>query len=477
MSHILRLQGQLGDEFATLLPRAADVQDADPALALQINTAISAAAIHTRDRHEAAGAAFAAIAVAEPDPTTRAGRETLSVLALDGVQRNVPAATTLAQARAALAHVTHGGLAELESWSFWYACVALGHSGAPQEEIQILSAGLDAATRLGSSVGVELAAMHRGLARLYVGEVRGAEVDLELSHGASRDGGWAIGGGAKAGIAIQVLLQRGRIDAASALARDWETRRGTSALPWHQGTITWYDTMYLNGRARLEVAGGDPASAIRTIGQIRDALPPAWIGGHVINWRTTLARALHLTGNAEQRDAVLDEAVTLARDFGEPRTLGMTLRASGLCAGGEVGLEQLANAHDLLASSGADLERHWALHDTGVVLHRERRNVDARAPLAEARDWAARFGARRLFDSATQALLAAGARPRRELLRGADALTSRERHIAELAAEGLSNPEIAQRLFVSRRTVEAHLGHAYTKLGVAGRQQLAAALS
>jgi DNA-binding CsgD family transcriptional regulator len=72
--------------------------------------------------------------------------------------------------------------------------------------------------------------------------------------------------------------------------------------------------------------------------------------------------------------------------------------------------------------------------------------------------------------------VAAGARPRRAALEGPDALTPSERRVARLAVEGLSNREIAQTLFVTTRTVELHLTHAYAKLGVRSRGDLPEAL-
>ena len=74
-------------------------------------------------------------------------------------------------------------------------------------------------------------------------------------------------------------------------------------------------------------------------------------------------------------------------------------------------------------------------------------------------------------------LYAAGARPRTTALGGVDALTASERRVAAFAAEGQSNRDIAQALFVTQRTVETHLTHAFRKLGIASRSALAAALT
>ena len=73
-------------------------------------------------------------------------------------------------------------------------------------------------------------------------------------------------------------------------------------------------------------------------------------------------------------------------------------------------------------------------------------------------------------------LRAAGARPRRPRGRGVGALSPQERGVASMATEGLSNREIAEALFLTRRTVEMHLTGAYRKLGVAGRGELTEAL-
>jgi len=73
-------------------------------------------------------------------------------------------------------------------------------------------------------------------------------------------------------------------------------------------------------------------------------------------------------------------------------------------------------------------------------------------------------------------LLAAGPRPRRAGLTGPDALTAAERRVAALAAEGASNRQIAEHLFITQATVETHLRHAFRKLGITSRADLPASL-
>ena len=82
----------------------------------------------------------------------------------------------------------------------------------------------------------------------------------------------------------------------------------------------------------------------------------------------------------------------------------------------------------------------------------------------------------RIAEAAAAELRSSGVRLRRSTARGADALTPSERRVAELAATGLSNRDIAQSLFLSEKTVEAHLGRAYRKLGIRSRGRLPAAL-
>jgi DNA-binding NarL/FixJ family response regulator len=110
------------------------------------------------------------------------------------------------------------------------------------------------------------------------------------------------------------------------------------------------------------------------------------------------------------------------------------------------------------------------------MLRRDGQRTAARAPLLEALELAHRCGAGALVDRVRHELRAAGARPRSVIRTGADALTPSERRVAELAAGGLPNAEIAQTLFVTTRTVETHLTAAYRKLGITSRTALSSVL-
>jgi DNA-binding CsgD family transcriptional regulator len=110
------------------------------------------------------------------------------------------------------------------------------------------------------------------------------------------------------------------------------------------------------------------------------------------------------------------------------------------------------------------------------MLRRVGRRSDAGRALGDALELARECGARLLEERALEELEVAGTRVQRAALRGADALSPSERRVVALAIEGLSNRQIAEALFVTRKAVEWHLGNAYRKLDVRSRRELPAAL-
>jgi DNA-binding CsgD family transcriptional regulator len=137
----------------------------------------------------------------------------------------------------------------------------------------------------------------------------------------------------------------------------------------------------------------------------------------------------------------------------------------------------LAESARALSGTPARLELARSRIELGAALRRRGWPREARAELRAGLDLAHRCGAAPLAGRAHEELLATGARPRRPVLTGVDALTPSERRIVELAAGGATNREIAQSLFVTARTVESHLTQAYRKLRVTSRDELGAVLA
>ena len=108
----------------------------------------------------------------------------------------------------------------------------------------------------------------------------------------------------------------------------------------------------------------------------------------------------------------------------------------------------------------------------GEWLRRERRRVDAREQLRTAHEMFTAMGLEGFAGRAERELLATGERARKRTVETREDLTARELQIAPLAREGLSNPEIGARLFISPRTVEYHLHKVFNKLNIRSRVEL-----
>ncbi len=162
----------------------------------------------------------------------------------------------------------------------------------------------------------------------------------------------------------------------------------------------------------------------------------------------------------------------MARRQGTDRSVGVALRAAGLLAQGSQRERLLGQAVDALAGSGAVLEHARALVSLGVELrHRGRGAAESsRDVLRRGHDLASRCQATRLAQFAQTELRLAGGRPRRAALTKPESLTPGERRVVDLVAGGMSNRQVAQSLFLTEKTVETHLGHAYAKLGISSRR-------
>jgi len=323
-------------------------------------------------------------------------------------------------------------------------------------------------SRRGSVFGVSAGSSFRGWVYAQRGALRDAEAEIRVGFGIAVEHGLTFALPSIFRYAIDVLPERPGLADIAAHVEAIELPPAFSA--------TTSGAWLFDARARLRLLRGEVPAAIadlRRCGEILDALH--FTNPIMSSWRSTLALALRATA-PEEAARLIAEELEFARATGLPRPVGVALRAAGLLAGGERGIELLSDAVTTLSRSPSALEQARALTDLGGVLRRAGRRADAREPLRAGLRLARDCGAERLAERAEQELRAAGAKPRRLAFSGAESLTASELRIAEMAASGLSNQQVAEALFVTSKTVENHLGRVYQKLGIHSRDEIADAL-
>jgi DNA-binding CsgD family transcriptional regulator len=188
-------------------------------------------------------------------------------------------------------------------------------------------------------------------------------------------------------------------------------------------------------------------------------------------------RALVAIGECERAEEMAGRGMVFARRWGAAGLVAHVMR--GVAATKE-GAEKVALLEEAAATADGSLglpERAHALLELGEALRRDGHRAKARGPLRGALEQARRCGMVRVAKRANDELQASGEKVRRYTPIGVESLTPSERRVAELAASGMTNRQIAQHLFVTVKTVEAHLSAAYDKLDIDSRRQLPAALA
>jgi DNA-binding CsgD family transcriptional regulator len=357
--------------------------------------------------------------------------------------------------------------AGVESPAFWYAATALILADAFDRAAEVLESALSEARYRGSTVGLALGFGFRALLGYRTGRLAEAEADARQALDVSPSARWAASVYALLFL-IEILLERGRPeDAAKAVAE--------SGLDTHDGA-TLPLLLIRHGRGRLSLSLGAADAGLRDMRAAATQLEAGAFPAQLWPWRSTHALGLAAVGEGEEARRLADQELRLTRAFQAPGALGVSLRTRGLVEPGTADLELLSEAVTVLAGSGAALEHARASVDLGAALRRAGRRPESVKSLRQGLDLAHRCGASALAARAREELVTAGARPRRNALHGRDALTASELRTAQMAAEGRTNREIAQTLFVSLRTVETHLTHAYQKLAIRSREALPGAL-
>jgi DNA-binding CsgD family transcriptional regulator len=324
-----------------------------------------------------------------------------------------------------------------------------------------LDRALDLARKRGSVAGFALASAERAEVAYRTGDLPAAEAHARAA--------MPFAPGDVTGVMVSILIERGELAEANEIVDN---------NPIDQQADHLLLQPVIAARGRLRIAQGRPSEGISDL-----LAAGAWLDRYpvqnpsVVPWRSAVAAAMSEPAKRQRAKQLAAAEIEQARDLAQPRSLGMALRAAALLERPDDSIDLLLEATSVLEGSQARLEHARALTDLGAALRRNRNRADARDPLRQALEIAHRCGATALTARARTELVATGARPRRIALTGRDALTAAERRIAEMAAEGQTNSEIAQALFVTTKTVDTHLGHAYQKLNIHSRNQLARTLA
>jgi DNA-binding CsgD family transcriptional regulator len=401
---------------------------------------------------------------------TAAERAALAILSAHG-DLTITVAAAIADARRTMAGDRLLRELPIGSPAVSVAFEAFVWAGVPDEAISHLDVALQIAQAQGAESAAALVLAHRAEARWAMGDLAAAEADaagaLELGPGRR----FLISALFAAAWLTVVWVERGQTDAAAALLRE----RG---LDGALGPQTMFVPLRF-ARGSLALAGGDHRSAVTEFTAAGAALVAGDLARPgVVPWRPGAATAHAGLGEMEAARRLLADELRDAERIGAavPRAIALRVAAS-MNPDRRAAAEQLRDSVGALEHGPAKLELARSLGALGGSMRRAGERREAREPLRRALDLSHRCGAWALHREVAAELLTAGARPRRDRITGRDALTAAERRVAGLAAEGLSNREIAQRLFVTVKTVETHLGHVYTKLGVRSRSGLAAQLT
>jgi DNA-binding CsgD family transcriptional regulator len=281
--------------------------------------------------------------------------------------------------------------------------------------------------------------------------------------------GWRLS--AYGGLA-SIAVRRDELDGAAGLVAEGEAYlRRTGDQPQLP--------LFLRAKAELLEAQGRPADAITELVRVWWPLLRGDVLGSVPFFAPDIVRLAVAEGDDEFAAAMLGAARTAAERLRTSTAEAAVLRCHGTI---HDDLDAFVAAADAVTGNPRPLVRAGAHEAAGVALATAGRPADARGHLIAAIDAYEELGAVRDVDRvdaiARRIGIRRGQRGRRSRpSHGWDSLTTTERRVADLVASGLSNPVIAERMFLSRRTIQTHVSHILTKTGLSSRIELAAAMA
>jgi DNA-binding CsgD family transcriptional regulator len=400
------------------------------------------------------------------DEDTAAGRALLANLAHEAAMGGEPVDTVADLARRALA----GGVLlrerSTETVEYILAVAALMYADQFALADAFSAEALADARSRGSLIGFSTASTLRSRLNFRLGLLGDAQADarsaLEFFTGAQ----WQP---VAASSLIDTLVEQGRLADGRALLAGFDPDQ------WDPGNA--HLSALFHSRGRLRCAEGDLQGGLADMLAAGDR-QETWGARNpsILPWRSSAAATAWRLGDEKLAVRLADEELTLSRQCGAPRAVGISLRTMGTVTKGDKGVDLLAEAVAELEHSPAALERARAQVALGAAMRRAGRRSEARRLLRAGHDLAHGCRATVLADAARGELRQLGIRVPRPTESGVDALTPSERRVAELVATGISNRDAAQALFVTEKTIEAHLAAVFRKLGIRSRHELAAAL-
>lgn len=349
---------------------------------------------------------------------------------------------------------------EPELFSHVWPVLVLWHADRVARAREVLSQVLERASRRGA-LSARLAAEHV-LSRVLtsIGDLEQAEAVGLAALEAEAESIYRYGQPAVVGALLTTLVARGLIDAGQELLSRHDPGPDIGpAATFHAGRVA-----LRSAQGRHEDAVADAHEMLRRLRARRHA---------GLRMHAVAADALLAAGDSSGAERIAREAMVSARRWGAASAVAPLHRVLGMVRSDE---QELRRAVAMLEPTPLALEHCRALLELGAHLRRTGQRAAARDPLRQALDLAHRMGAQPMLESADTELRACGGRPRRSASSGVESLTPSELRVAALAAQGLSNPRIAETLFVSRSTVETHLRSLFRKLGITSRDQIAALL-
>jgi DNA-binding CsgD family transcriptional regulator len=446
------------DAPALLLHAARRLEPLDARLARETYLEAIAAAIYaghlvdTPDVREAAEAARTAPAAPEPPRAIDLLLDGLAIRFVDGYPAGVP---RLRKALDAFRDVE--GLTESDGRWLWLASRVARNLWDDDVWYELVTRGLRAARETGSLRMLPIALTYRASLHVHEGEfsaasslIEEADVIIEATEMAPLK-------------VASLMLAAWRGNEAKALELFAAGRREATARGEGVGLtiLDWATALMYNGHGRYDEA----LSAAQRGCEQDDARLFAWS-------LVEMVEAGVRTGATEAAAAALDDLSQRTRASGTEWALGIEAGSRALLSDPRDAEPLYREAVERLARSRGAVHLARARLLYGEWLRRENRRVDAREQLRAAHEMFSTVGAEGFADRARHELLATGETARRRSDDAREVLTPQEAHIARLASEGLSNPEIGAQLFLSPRTVQYHLRKVFLKLDITSRSQL-----